>query len=231
MVDDYGADDQADGGVFHVWPAFVDLLAATSLLFISLVAAFIFVSNTEIGEAITQRRQLIRALKSVGGADSLYAIRDDAQFIRITVQADATFPFTEWRLASLRPAGKQALDSIAGILKRESIEPLYRQVRILGHTDQVPFVDKSSSNWELSAARAAVVARYLVDSGGLNPCKVSAAGMGPYYPLSAQDSSERGLPYRQRMERNRRIEIEVVPARAAGVVEGPKCSQRGDRRF
>ena len=229
MVDDYGA-DEADG-VFHVWPAFVDLLAATSLLFISLVAAFIFVSNTEIGEAITQRRQLIRALKSVGGADSLYAIRDDAQFVRITVQADATFPFTEWRLASLRPAGKQALDSIAGILKGESIESLYRQVRILGHTDQVPFVDNTSSNWELSAARAAVVARYLVDSGGLNPCKVSAAGMGPYYPLSAQDSSERGLPYRQRMERNRRIEIEVVPARAAGVVEGPKCSQRGDRRF
>ena len=229
MVDDYGA-DEADG-VFHVWPAFVDLLAATSLLFISLVAAFIFVSNTEIGEAITQRRQLIRALKSVGGADSLYAIRDDAQFVRITVQADATFPFTEWRLASLRPAGKQALDSIAGILKGEPIESLYRQVRILGHTDQVPFVDNTSSNWELSAARAAVVARYLVDSGGLNPCKVSAAGMGPYYPLSAQDSSERGLPYRQRMERNRRIEIEVVPARAAGVVEGPKCSQRGDRRF
>ena len=230
MVDDYGADDQPDG-VFHVWPAFVDLLAATSLLFISLVAAFIFVSNTEIGEAITQRRQLIRALMSVGGADSLYAIRDDAQFVRITVQADATFPFTEWRLASLRPAGKQALDSIAGILKGEPIESLYRQVRILGHTDQVPFVDNTSSNWELSAARAAVVARYLVDSGGLNPCKVSAAGMGPYYPLSAQDSSERGLPYRQRMERNRRIEIEVVPARAAGVVEGPKCSQRGDRRF
>jgi flagellar motor protein MotB len=231
MVDDYGADDLADDGVFHVWPAFVDLLAATSLLFISLVAAFIFVSNTEIGEAITQRRQLIRALKSVGGADSLYAIRDDAQFVRITVQADATFPFTEWRLKSLRPAGKQALDSIGGILKRESIESLYRQVRILGHTDQVPFVDNSSSNWELSAARAAVVARYLVDSAGLNPCKVSAAGMGPYYPLLLQDSSQRGLPYRQRMERNRRIEIEVVPARAAGVVEGPKCSQRGDRRF
>ena len=227
MVDDYGA-DEADG-VFHVWPAFVDLLAATSLLFISLVAAFIFVSNTEIGEAITQRRQLVRALKSVGGADSLYAIRDDAQFVRITVQADATFPFTEWRLASLRPAGKQALDSIAGILKGESIESLYRQVRILGHTDQVPFVDNTSSNWELSAARAAVVVRYFVDSGGLDPCKVSAAGMGPYYPLSAQDSSERGLPYRQRMERNRRIEIEVVPARAAGVVEGPKCSRRGDR--
>ena len=228
MVDDYGADDQADG-VFHVWPAFVDLLAATSLLFISLVAAFIFVSNTEVGEAITQRRQLIQALKGVGGADRVYTIRDDAQFVRITVQADATFPFREWRLASLRPAGKQALDSIGRILKRESIESLYRQVRILGHTDQVPFVDKTSSNWELSAARAAVVARYLVDSGGLNPCKVSAAGMGPYYPLLLQDSSQRGLPYRQRMERNRRIEIEVVPARAAGVVEGPTCSRRGDR--
>ena len=230
MVDEYSADDHADG-VFHVWPAFVDLLAATSLLFISLVAAFIFVSNTEIGEAITQRRQLIRALKSVGGADSLYAIREDAQFVRITVQADATFPFREWRLASLRREGKQALDSIAGILDREPIASLYRQVRILGHTDQVPYVDNSGSNWELSAARAAVVARYLVDSGGLDPCKVSAAGMGPYYPLSAQDSTERGLPYRQRMERNRRIEIEVVPARAAGVVEGPKCSRRGDRRF
>jgi flagellar motor protein MotB len=230
MVDDYEASDVSDAGVFAVWPAFVDLLAATSLLFISLVAAFIFVSNREIGDAITQRRQLIRALKTVAGADSLYAIREDAQFVRITVQADATFPFREWRLATMRAGGKRALDAIGGILKREGIDSLYRQVRVLGHTDQVPFADNTSSNWELSAARAAVVARYLVDSGALNPCKISAAGMGAYYPLSLQDSAVREPPTREQMERNRRIEIEVVPARAPGVIEGPRCSPRGDRR-
>ena len=220
--------DSLDGDTFEVWPAFVDLLAATSLLFVTLVAVYIFVANRQIGESVTQRQKLVEALGTATGAGRLYTIQDDGQFVRVTVQADATFPLREWRIQSLREQGKLALDSIGGILQRESIKSLYREVRILGHTDQIPFADSSTSNWELSAARAAVVARYLVDKG-LDACKISATGRGPFYPLALQDSAIRKLPIAERMTRNRRIEIEIVPARAAGVFEGPPCFREGDK--
>jgi len=220
--------DGLDGDAFEVWPAFVDLLAATSLLFVTLVAVYIFVANRQIGDSVTQRQKLVEALGRATGAASLYTIQDDGQFVRVTVQADATFPLREWRIQSLREQGKLALDSIGGILQRESIKSLYREVRILGHTDQIPFSDSSTSNWELSAARAAVVARYLV-AKGLDACRISATGRGPFYPLALQDSSLRKLPIAERMTRNRRIEIEIVPARAAGVFEGPPCSRDGDK--
>ena len=216
-----------DADPFDVWPAFVDLLAATSLLFVTLVAVFIFVASERLGDSLTQRHELVRALGSVEGAERLYTIQDDGQFVRVTVQADATFPLREWRLQSLREQGKIALDSIGGILQREQIKALYREVRILGHTDQNPFADSATSNWELSAARAAVVARYLVDKG-LDACKISAAGRGPFYPVASPDTSiPRLVP--DRMARNRRIEIEIVPARAAGVAEGAPCFVKGDK--
>jgi flagellar motor protein MotB len=220
--------DTLDGEAFEVWPAFVDLLAATSLLFVTLVAVFIYVANARLGDSLTQRHRLVEALSSVEGANGLYSIRDDGQFVRVTVQADATFPLREWRLQSLREQGKLALDSIGSILQRQSIKSLYREVRILGHTDQIPFADSMTSNWELSAARAAVVARYLVDKG-LDACKISAAGRGPFYPLALQDSTIRKLPINERMTKNRRIEIEIVPARAAGIPEGAPCFPEGDK--
>jgi flagellar motor protein MotB len=133
--------DTLDGEAFEVWPAFVDLLAATSLLFVTLVAVFIYVANARLGDSLTQRHRLVEALSSVEGANGLYSIRDDGQFVRVTVQADATFPLREWRLQSLREQGKLALDSIGSILQRQSIKSLYRVVRILGHTEQIPFAD------------------------------------------------------------------------------------------
>jgi flagellar motor protein MotB len=220
--------DSSEDDTPEVWPAFVDLLAATSLLFVTLVAVYIFVANRQIGDSQTERHQLVEALGRVSGANRLYTIHDDGQFVRVTVQADATFPLREWRLQSLQEQGKLALDSIGAILQSESIKSLYREVRIMGHTDQIPFGDSATSNWELSAARAAVVARYLVGKG-LDPCKISATGRGPFYPLALQDTAIRKLPVGVRMSKNRRIEIEIVPARAAGIFEGPPCFPEGDK--
>lgn len=220
-------DSMPDEEDFNAWPAFVDLLAASTLIFVSLVAVFVYVANREAGEFVTQRKQLLHSLEAVPGREKLYSLHEDAQFIRITLEERATFPTREWQWTQLRDSGKIALDTIGRLLSKPEIHQLYREVRILGHTDQVPYRG-TMSNWELSAARAAVVARYLIEHSGMDPCRVSASGMGPYYPLAKQDNAIQRLPYLERMEKNRRIEIEVIPARAPGALEGPPCLPAGD---
>jgi chemotaxis protein MotB len=81
------------------------------------------------------------------------------------------------------------------------------QIRVEGHTDNVPIVTgRYPSNWELSVARAARVVRFMVEQG-LDPGKLSAAGFGSHQPIA-----ENGTPAGR--SRNRRIEIVLVPDRA-----------------
>ena len=220
---DERSDDSPDD--FHVWPAFVDLLAATSLLFVTLVAVFIYVADARERGQQTEKDALLTRLQAAD--TSVYTVEDDGRFVRITLKEEATFPEGKYGLSVLQQPAKDALSRIGRVLMDSSTSPLYRQVRILGHTDSVGYRRLGRdefTNWELSAARAAVVARYLVNFVGLNQCKVSAAGLGPYYPRAGGD----GLPVDERRRRNRRIEIEIVPARAGGVEEGPPCSPYGD---
>jgi chemotaxis protein MotB len=75
---------------------------------------------------------------------------------------------------------------------------------VQGHTDNVPpgssLRRRFPSNWELSAARAAAVVRFLQHEGKLNPKQLSLKAYGPYAPV-ASNNTEKG-----RMK-NRRIEI------------------------
>ena len=78
------------------------------------------------------------------------------------------------------------------------------RVLVEGHTDSMPIrTERFASNWELSAARAAGVARFLVEQG-LDPAKLTAAGRGEFQPIGPNDS-------REGRARNRRIEIVLVP--------------------
>ena len=55
-------------------------------------------------------------------------------------------------------------------------------IQVEGHTDKRPIkTNKFPSNWELSAARAAVVVRYL-ESKGVNPARLVAHGYADRWP-------------------------------------------------
>lgn len=57
------------------------------------------------------------------------------------------------------------------------------QIKVEGHTDNVPVVSGSfPSNWELSAARAASVVHLLV-AGGVAPERLAAVAYGEYQPV------------------------------------------------
>jgi len=82
-----------------------------------------------------------------------------------------------------------------------------KAVRIEGHTDDIPIkgslTGRYPTNWELSAARAINVARYL-QKQAISPANLSAAGYGEFKPV-ADNSTVEGRA------KNRRIEIVLVP--------------------
>ena len=108
--------------------------------------------------------------------------------------------------ADISTEGTPDLDALAdAILQLEQEIPpdINWVLRIDGHTDIRPISNaRFPSNWELSAARAISVARYLVTKG-VSPNRLVAAGFGEFTPL---DPAENEDAYR----RNRRIEFKLT---------------------
>ena len=96
--------------------------------------------------------------------------------------------------------GKKMLLALAETLRKNNTN----QIVVNGHTDNVrpgPILRKRfPSNWELSAARAAAVVRFLEKEGKLDPKRLSLKAYGPYSPV-ASNQTEKGRT------QNRRIEI------------------------
>lgn len=106
--------------------------------------------------------------------------------------------------AELQPKDFAQLDIITALCR------LYPQpVNVEAHTDDRPIrTTQFPSNWELSAHRAAAVARYLVRAGEIQPTRVKPAGYAEFSPLAPNDSEA------NRRE-NRRVD--VILAREANV--------------
>jgi chemotaxis protein MotB len=65
------------------------------------------------------------------------------------------------------------------------------ELSVEGHTDTSTIsTTRFPNNWHLSAARAIAVLQYMVDSGGLSPSMLSAAGFSSTRPLVKGDSAE-----------------------------------------
>ena len=104
--------------------------------------------------------------------------------------------------AALKETGKEVLKKVADALK--SYED--KAIRVVGHTDNVPITKGLQkvfpSNWELSAARATTVVRFLQDAG-IEPERLLATGRAEYAPVAPNDSPEG-------RQKNRRIEITLI---------------------
>lgn len=214
-------DDFDDESSFDVWPALTDLLAASAMLFLVLLAVVIFQRAIEVGKLTTLRDELVAALNGIPNRERLFSIDNDPQVVRITLQENVTFPSNRYSFDDLKPEGRSALEQIGQILTRTDIASKYQQVVVLGHTDQVPISNPRVSNWELSAMRAAAVVRFLVRYAKVNPCRITASGAGPYFPKIAPA----GVNDR---EENRRIEIVIQPALAQQFEMRKTCYQLGD---
>jgi chemotaxis protein MotB len=105
--------------------------------------------------------------------------------------------------AEVKPQGLAVLQKVTDILK--NIKD--KAIRIEGHTDNAKITGalarKYPTNWELSAARAINVTRYLQQQG-INPTALLAVAYGEYHPVAGNDTEEGKA-------KNRRIEIILVP--------------------
>ncbi len=105
--------------------------------------------------------------------------------------------------AEVKPAGLEVLKRVVSILMGVTD----KTIRVEGHTDNVPIsgalVKRYPTNWELSAARAITVTRYL-EKEGLDPALLSAAAFGEYQPVADNETAEGRA-------KNRRIAIILLP--------------------
>lgn len=108
----------------------------------------------------------------------------------------------------IKREGKAVLDKVAEVIGKTA-----ERVRVEGHTDDVPvsrrLKAKFTSNWELSAARAANVVRYFQHGKGIDPARMEAVGLGPYRPDAPNDSFE------GRAQNRRVVIVLTAPAAAA----------------
>src|SRR5581483_10463678 len=104
--------------------------------------------------------------------------------------------------------GRGELDKLAGAISEligEIPTDIPWVLQINGHTDKRPITATTGrfrSNWDLSAARAISVVRYLADKG-IPPEHLVAAGYGEFQPLEEGDTDEA-------LAKNRRIELKLT---------------------
>jgi chemotaxis protein MotB len=107
--------------------------------------------------------------------------------------------------AQLRPEAGKMLDAVIKVLKDYKLNLVVR-----GHTDDRPIhTAKFPSNWELSAARAAVALDYIVNKGGIEINRAKAVGYADTRPEVPNDTEADRL-------RNQRVEFYMhMPQRDA----------------
>ncbi|MFH1912355.1 MAG: OmpA family protein [Pseudomonadota bacterium] len=105
--------------------------------------------------------------------------------------------------AEVKSEGLEVLKRVVEILKTVTD----KIIRVEGHTDNVPIggilAKRYPTNWELSAARAINITRYL-EKEGLDPALLSAAAFGEYQPVADNETPEGRA-------KNRRIAIILLP--------------------
>src|SRR5437762_5465509 len=125
----------------------------------------------------------------------------------LTVEVAEQLFFDSGR-ATLKEQGKAVLSKVGEALKGYED----KVIRVVGHTDNVPIsTAQFPSNWELSAARATTVVRFL-QSAGVAPERLTASGRGEFSPVASNDDAEG-------RRKNRRIEITLVDRNVAQEVQ------------
>ncbi len=127
---------------------------------------------------------------------SNYSVKVAKDRLVLTLGEDISFSSGQ---ASLLDYIKPALKDLASFF---ITEPGYRII-VAGHTDNTPIhTAQFPSNWELSAARAMSVARFLIDCR-VAPERINIEGFGEYRPIG-DNTHFLGR------EANRRVEISLV---------------------
>ena len=161
-----------------------------------------------LNAALVQRVQELSRYRSdfFGRLREILSQRSDIRVVgdRFVFQSEVLFSSGS---EEVNPVGQTELDKLADAILELSLQipdEINWVLRVDGHTDARPLsgTGRLRNNWELSAARAISVVRYLVEKG-VDPKRLVAAGFGEFQPLEEGDSQDA-------LARNRRIELKLT---------------------
>ena len=168
-------------------------------------------SSAELAAQVAEKEKELAALRSTQDelvaelkgeiADKTVQVERIRDQLRVDLVDEVLFDSGE---ATLKPAGIAVFGKIGAVLAKATD----RRVEVQGHTDNVPITGalakRFPTNWELSAARATNVVRFLQEQARLDPSRLSASAYSEFRPRESNDSE----PGRRK---NRRIEILLIP--------------------
>lgn len=155
----------------------------------------------------SEMTQFVTEIVQESGLKNLAVIRSDPY--GVSIQFESTL-FFDSLSADIRPQGRIALNRLIEKIAKNQIKELKEYpILIEGHTDNKPILSGIyPSNWELSAARAARVARIFIEHG-FNPAKISATGMADSRPEIKQTRTLAGAWDETALAKNRRVVIQI----------------------
>jgi chemotaxis protein MotB len=153
------------------------------------------ISATDVPQAARLKAKIDSIIEGVPQAPDV-SVGTDRE--GVVIRLSGSYLFDSGR-AELKPNSFAVLDAIAAELR---IAP--NDIRVDGHTDSTPIESpRYPTNWELSAARALAVTRYLSETDGVRAGRLMAAGFGEFRPITDNDS-------REHRAQNRRVEIHLL---------------------
>lgn len=135
-----------------------------------------FSENAAPQKSLEDMEQELTAAVSRAGLSDQVKVRSTERGLILDLNAQVLFKPGSAEL-NLR-----AMDLLDRVLAPLAAEPL--QVMVEGHTDPLPIKSPLyPSNWELSAARASTVVRYMITALSFRPNRLAATGFGDTRPL------------------------------------------------
>jgi len=150
---------------------------------------------------VEQLRQENEQLKK-----KLEAAREEAASLQRgqTVEVLSADVYFKSGSADLTDEGVDELKTVAQRIQEKYPD---RTIRIEGYTDSEPIAEpleeKYPSNWELSAARAARVARHFRWTHDMDPSRFEVVGFGAQHPVATNETTEG-------RRKNRRVRVAVL---------------------
>ncbi len=145
-----------------------------------------------------------------------YAVQDTISGANekvITIPSEILF---ESGKAELKWEALRALADVAQQIKAKIKDEEGWQIRVEGHTDNVPIHNKKySSNWDLSTARALSVVKFFMVHKYFKPDQLQAMGYGEFRPIAPNDTPEN-------RRKNRRVEIRLSRVSSYRKTDKPK---------
>jgi chemotaxis protein MotB len=162
--------------------------------------------STRLNKALASRVQELERYRSefFGLLRKVLGKRKDIKIVgdRFVFQSEVLFGSGS---ANLSGQGEDRLEELAKTLKTIMAKIPSRVswvLRVDGHTDKRPIAGRYKSNWELSAARAISVVKFLIEEG-IPARRLVAAGFGEQHPIAKGNTA-------QAYARNRRIEFKIT---------------------